>query len=267
MSNGIISTIWNGLKRAVKFVVDVLLFIPKKILGFFSSLLERPEAYEEPLEEPDVELIDEALEEQPKAVFESAAASEPYIEKVEFSKEENSKHIESEEVKAEIIDSNGEVLTDTSTKIEKDTESVKMFASSEKEAKYETDMMKNINKAKICFAKYLWADMAIDLKQFAVNYITAVASKENALDGKPYASKEKMCEDLLEVEVIRKVMRAETYEYLKSILSCALFMQDSVAKPRLDKAITLVESYEQKYYPEQYEMLLKKQQQAAKAVA
>ena len=122
--------IWNGIKRAVKFVVDVLLFIPRLIIKGVKCAIAWLEKDDE--ESPSVELVEKKVEEKEVNVPSSSNTSESKVvpfaaagvalgaaaAAAEPAKKET---VEPEKGEAEVA-KNETPVTETATEVENDDE-------------------------------------------------------------------------------------------------------------------------------------------------
>ena len=212
MIRDFVEGIMNGLKRAVLFVVDVLLFIPRLIVGGIvgflvkevkAAAIEEDEVEEEPdedeeedEEEPDEDDTDKVSRflkksfsepsnpEIPIAVALSTAAAAAAPEEVDTAlkqseSEEDGKE-NSEEESSEKKKTTSAKKTKASSKPEKvEGEVIEVFGKSDaKAAPYETAFMNFFNTAAAKYSKDQWMDGAIELQKFARSFLDALSIKE-----------------------------------------------------------------------------------------
>ena len=218
MVRDFVEGILNGLKRAVLFVVDVLLFIPRLIVGGIvgflvkevkAAAIEEDEVEEEPdeeededkeepdeeededEEEPDEEEDDKLSQffkrslpkpnlEVPIAVSLATADAAAAVSPEEKSYEEDTKDDSEEESPSSEKKKNITKKSKTSPKPEKvEGEVIEIFGKSDmKAAQYETAFMNAFNNASSKYSKDQWMDGAIELQKFARAFLDALSIKE-----------------------------------------------------------------------------------------
>ena len=218
MVRDFVEGILNGLKRAVLFVVDVLLFIPRLIVGGIvgflvkevkAAAIEEDEVEEEPDEEDEEPDEDDEEEEEesdedddtdkvsrilkkslnpsdqeiPIAVALSTAAAAAAPEEPDTPKEaeeDEKDDSEEESSSSEKKKTTPAKKTKASSKPEKvEGEVIEVFGKSDsKAAQYETAFMNFFNNASAKYAKDQWVDGAIELQKFARSFLDALSIKE-----------------------------------------------------------------------------------------
>ena len=262
-------TIKNGLKRAVKFVVDVLLFIPRffinGISGFFKDESEKDsieESFDD--EEPVVDQCSSSYDDEPVFMYfmkkkdivqdDLSSNSKPENKPVESTKQEEAKKPEKpvEPTKQEAA-----AVEPTKQEETKKPADYPKFASSDKEAaNFEAGMVLHYNIAGEKYSKSMWADGAKELHRFASCFLHANAAKEGLDLSKPFADDDACCNYILD-ELSKgksKVVNIEddTKEFLKTCLGNHLYTLDPVVRPRMLTVSALIDSYQKYFYHDEY---------------
>lgn len=283
MIRDFVEGIMNGLKRAVLFVVDVLLFIPRLIVGGIvgflvkevkAAAIEEDEVEEEPdedeeedEEEPDEDDTDKVSRflkksfsepsnpEIPIAVALSTAAAAAAPEEVDTAlkqseSEEDGKE-NSEEESSEKKKTTSAKKTKASSKPEKvEGEVIEVFGKSDaKAAPYETAFMNFFNTAAAKYSKDQWMDGAIELQKFARSFLDALSIKEGItpLKGKDVTA-DKRYKDLLEKLDAKIKFTEDEKKKLDICLGCQSRTSTPAVKPQMDMAFKLISAYQAHYY-------------------
>ena len=280
MIRDFVEGIMNGLKRAVLFVVDVLLFIPRLIVGGIvgflvkevkAAAIEEDEVEEEPdededEEEPDEDDIDKVSRflkksfsepssnpEIPIAVALSTAAAAAAPEEVDTPKQSESEEDgkEDSEESSEKKKTTPAKKTKTSPKPEKvEGEVIEVFGKSDpKAAQYETAFMNFFNTAAAKYSKDQWMDGAIELQKFARSFLDALSIKEGItpLKGKDVTA-DKRYKDLLEKLDAKIKFTEDEKKKLDICLGCQSRTSTPAVKPQMDMAFKLISAYQAHYY-------------------
>ena len=280
MIRDFVEGIMNGLKRAVLFVVDVLLFIPRLIVGGIvgflvkevkAAAIEEDEVEEEPdedeeedEEEPDEDDTDKVSRflkksfsepsnpEIPIAVaLSTAAAPEEVDTALKQSESEEDGKENSEEESSEKKKTTSAKKTKASSKPEKvEGEVIEVFGKSDaKAAPYETAFMNFFNTAAAKYSKDQWMDGAIELQKFARSFLDALSIKEGItpLKGKDVTA-DKRYKDLLEKLDAKIKFTEDEKKKLDICLGCQSRTSTPAVKPQMDMAFKLISAYQAHYY-------------------
>ena len=288
MVRDFVEGILNGLKRAVLFVVDVLLFIPRLIVGGIvgflvkevkAAAIEEDEVEEEPdeeededeeepdeeededEEEPDEEEDDKLSQffkrslpkpnlEVPIAVSLATADAAAAVSPEEKSYEEDTKD-DSEEESPSSEKKNITKKSKTSPKPEKvEGEVIEIFGKSDmKAAQYETAFMNAFNNASSKYSKDQWMDGAIELQKFARAFLDALSIKEGVTPLKGKdVTVDKKYNDLLDKLDAKIKFTEDEKKKLQICLGCQSRTSEPAVKPQMEVAFKLINTYQNHYY-------------------
>lgn len=278
--------VWNGLKRAVKFVIDVLLFVPRCIIKGVKSFVSWLQEDEDDENSSSVELVEKPVKEKevnvpstdnkavPFAVAgvalgAAAAAREPKNDKpveAEEPKQEVTKESKSpekekvteklqdhkKEVPADVVDTKtNKSLAETKAIVETKEEKLAVFGESDKKtAKLEHTFVEHYNNALKMYDKNLWADAATQMQKFARCYLDAIATKQNIQAPKLVSER---YEQIIDTLLAKVLISPEEVKQLREFLKRGIPMQRVAVEPGIKNAYMMIESYKHFYYKEWYE--------------